>query len=298
MTPPFIHPRALCETAHIGHGTRIWAFAHILPGARLGADCNVCDGVFIENDVRVGDRVTVKCGVQLWDGVDVEDDVFIGPNATFTNDAFPRSRVARTPTAPIRLRRGCSIGANATILPGVVVGPGAMIGAGTVVTQDVPANAVVVGNPARIADYAGAQDCGNPTSLRNGDAARPIQVEAFRDARGRLAHWPIDGVLGFVPRRMYIVDGAPDGGARGGGAYRRSQQLLIATQGSLKVALDDGRSRAVVTLSDTAVGLHVPAMVWTLQFGHSADAALLVLASEPYAAEERISDYAVFASGG
>ncbi|MDQ3040191.1 MAG: isomerase, partial [Pseudomonadota bacterium] len=88
----YIHPNALCESQDVGEGTRVWAFAHILPGARIGRDCNICDGVFIENDVQVGDRTTVKCGVQLWDGVRLGDDVFVGPNATFTNDPFPRSR--------------------------------------------------------------------------------------------------------------------------------------------------------------------------------------------------------------
>jgi UDP-2-acetamido-3-amino-2,3-dideoxy-glucuronate N-acetyltransferase len=294
MKPPFIHPQALCESRRIGAGTRIWAFAHVLPGAQLGADCNICDGVFVENDVVLGDRVTVKCGVQLWDGLRVEDDVFIGPNATFTNDAFPPSRVPRVALPPTRLCRGASVGANATLLPGLTVGPGAMIGAGTVVNKDVPANAVMVGNPARIVGYVDAEDVGGPEALRPGLPGAAVQVEAFRDMRGRLAHWPLDQVLGFVPRRMYVVDGAPDGGARGGGAYRRSHQLLVATQGRLQVAMDDGRARVVVTLSDTACGLHVPPGVWTLQFGHSADAALLVLASEPHESEERVTDYGTF----
>ncbi len=92
MSGFMVHPQGLCETTHVGEGTRIWAFSHVLPGASLGRDCNICDHVFIENDVVLGDRVTVKCGVQLWDGLRIEDDVFIGPNATFTNDRFPRSK--------------------------------------------------------------------------------------------------------------------------------------------------------------------------------------------------------------
>ena len=144
------HPQALVESTRIGRGTRVWAFAHVLPGAVIGEDCNICDGVFVENDVVVGDRVTVKCGVQLWDGVRLEDEVFVGPNATFTNDQFPRSRVypERFPTTVVR--RGASIGANATLLPGITVGERALVGAGAVVTRDVPAGAIVVGNPARI----------------------------------------------------------------------------------------------------------------------------------------------------
>lgn len=143
----YVHPKALVESANIGSGTRIWAFAHILPGARIGRDCNFCDGVFVENDVVVGDRVTVKCGVQLWDGVRLEDDVFIGPNATFTNDILPRSKQPFDLKYTI-VKRGASIGANATILPGITIGENAMVGAGSVVTRDVPSNTLVVGNPA------------------------------------------------------------------------------------------------------------------------------------------------------
>src|SRR5207342_2576766 len=129
----FCHPNALCESKEIGSGTRVWAFAHILPGARIGADCNICDGVFVENDVVIGDRVTVKCGVQLWDGVRLEDDVFVGPNATFTNDPMPRSKVYPAEFSKTIVRRGASIGANATILPGLTIGECSLVAAGSVV---------------------------------------------------------------------------------------------------------------------------------------------------------------------
>ncbi len=145
----FVHENALVETKNVGDNTRIWAFVHILPGAVIGSDCNICDHVFIENDVVIGDRVTVKCGVQLWDGLRVADDVCIGPNATFTNDLFPRSKQAFELRKTI-IARGASIGANATIIAGVTIGENAMVGAGSVVTKNVPANTVVAGNPARI----------------------------------------------------------------------------------------------------------------------------------------------------
>lgn len=145
-----IHSHALVEEgAVVGARTRVWAFVHILPGARIGVECNICDHVFIENDVVVGDRVTIKSGVQLWDGLRLEDDVFVGPNATFTNDRFPRSKQWPEKFLQTRVGRGASIGANATILPGVVVGERAMVGAGAVVIEDVPPYTVVVGNPAR-----------------------------------------------------------------------------------------------------------------------------------------------------
>ena len=146
----FVDPRGICETSEVGDGTRIWAFAHVLAGARIGAECNICDNVFIENDVVVGDRVTVKSGVQLWDGLRVGDDAFIGPNATFTNDRFPRSKVYHSESVVTRVAEGASVGANATILPGVTIGARAMVGAGSVVTRDVPPGAIVAGNPARI----------------------------------------------------------------------------------------------------------------------------------------------------
>lgn len=150
----FVHGHALCESENIGQDTRVWAFAHILPGATLGRECNVCDNVFIENDVIIGDRVTLKCGVQIWDGITIEDDVFIGPNATFTNDIFPRSKVYPQAFARTIIRKGASLGANCTILPGITIGINAMIGAGAVVTRSIPPNAIVVGNPAKIIGYS------------------------------------------------------------------------------------------------------------------------------------------------
>ena len=150
MAPSFIHPQALCESQAIGEGTRIWAFAYVLEGARIGRDCNVCSHVFIEDEVVVGDRVTIKSGVQLWNGVELEDDVFIGPNATFTNDLFPRSRQRPETWLRTRICRGASIGANATLLAGITIGEQAMVGAGAVVTRSVDPDAVVAGNPARV----------------------------------------------------------------------------------------------------------------------------------------------------
>ena len=146
----FIHPSSDVQSKQIGEGTRVWQYVVILPGAVIGRDGNICSHCFIENQVVVGDRVTVKCGVQLWDGVTLEDDVFVGPNATFTNDRVPRSRNASATLLPTLVKKGASIGANATILPGLTIGEGAMVGAGAVVTKDVPPRTLVVGNPARV----------------------------------------------------------------------------------------------------------------------------------------------------
>ena len=147
----FVHDKALVdEGVMIGAGTRVWGFTHLLSGAQIGADCNICEQVFIEGDVVVGDRVTVKCGVQLWDGLRVEDDVFIGPNVTFTNDLFPRSKRYPETFLQTCIKAGASIGGGAVILPGLTIGEKAMVGAGSVVIKSVPAGAVVVGNPARV----------------------------------------------------------------------------------------------------------------------------------------------------
>src|SRR5450830_324112 len=133
----FKHPQALVESDKIGENTRIWAFVHVLPRAVIGSDCNICDHVFIENDVVIGDRVTIKCGVQIWDGISLGDDVFVGPNATFTNDLYPRSKQAFELRRTV-VERGATIGANATILCGITIGEGAMVGAGSVVLKDIP----------------------------------------------------------------------------------------------------------------------------------------------------------------
>jgi acetyltransferase-like isoleucine patch superfamily enzyme len=146
----FIHPSSDVQSKQIGEGTRVWQYVVILPGAVIGRDGNICSHCFIENKVIVGDRVTVKGGVQLWDGVTLEDDVFVGPNATFTNDLNPRSRNDAAKLLPTLVKKGASIGANATILPGLTIGEGAMVGAGAVVTKDVPPRTLVVGNPARV----------------------------------------------------------------------------------------------------------------------------------------------------
>ena len=144
----FIHPLADCKSSAIGAGTNIWQFCVIFKDAVIGADCNICAGVLVENDVRIGDHVTVKSGVQLWDGVEIEDNVFIGPNVSFTNDLFPRSKVHKTPERT-RVKKGASIGANATILAGITIGENAMVGAGSVVTKDIPAGEVWFGSPAQ-----------------------------------------------------------------------------------------------------------------------------------------------------
>jgi len=139
-----IHPLSDVQSKNIGKDTNIWQFCVVLPGAVIGDNCNICSHCFIENDVKIGNNVTIKCGVQIWDGMIVEDNVFIGANATFTNDKYPKSRNKDWKLEPVIIKRGASIGANATILPGVTIGENAMVGAGAIVLRDVPANTVYI----------------------------------------------------------------------------------------------------------------------------------------------------------
>ncbi len=149
---PFVHPMALCESETVGPGTRIWAFAHVLKGAVIGVDCNIGDHAYVEGGAVIGDRVTVKNHVMVWDRVTIEDDVFLGPNAVLTNDRVPRVENPTPPEdfLPTLIRKGATIGANATVVCGVTIGTQAFVGAGTVVIDNVPAHALVVGNPARL----------------------------------------------------------------------------------------------------------------------------------------------------
>lgn len=141
------------QSERIGKDSRIWQYCVVLKNAVIGDNCNICAHVLIENDVIIGNNVTVKSGVQLWDGVQVEDDVFIGPNVTFTNDLIPRSKVYPEVFLKTILRKGCSIGANSTIVAGCEIGEYSLVGAGSVVTKNVPANTVWYGNPARMVKY-------------------------------------------------------------------------------------------------------------------------------------------------
>ncbi len=137
-----IHPLSDVQSVNIGKNTNIWQFCVVLKGAAIGSNCNICSHCFIENDVKIGNNVTVKNGVSLYDGIVIEDDVFIGPNAVFCNDKYPKSKNKNFKLEPILIKKGASIGANATILPGVTVGEGALVGAGSIVTKDVEKNSV------------------------------------------------------------------------------------------------------------------------------------------------------------
>lgn len=144
-----IHPLSDVQCKNIPESTRIWQYCVILPNAKIGEDCNICSHCLVENEASIGNRCTIKCGVQIWDGIEIEDDVFVGSNVAFTNDKYPQSQNEKWTLLKTRVCKGATIGAGATILPGITIGEGAMIGAGSVVTKNVPAGELWVGNPAR-----------------------------------------------------------------------------------------------------------------------------------------------------
>ena len=301
----FVHAHALCETASVGEKTRVWAFAHVLPGARIGADCNICDHVFIENDVVIGDRVTVKCGVQLWDGLRVADDVFIGPNVTFSNDKYPRSKQYQREVLQTHVGRGASIGGGATVLPGLKIGPRAMIGAGSVVTHDVPARAIVSGNPARIVGYvdtiSGEQGSRAPERIREVESGRTSvrgvtlhRLTRVLDLRGSLTAGEFPADIPFVPQRYFCVFDVPGKEVRGEHAHKQCEQFLFCARGSVSVVVDDGSRSEEIVLDRPDMGVYLPPMIWAVQYKYSTDALLVVFASHHYDPADYIRDYDTF----
>ena len=306
MTQPFIHALSDVQSQAIGAGTRVWQFVVILPGAQLGSDCNICSHCLIEGDVVIGDRVTLKSGVQLWDGLRVGDDVFIGPNASFTNDRFPRSKQHPEKYLETVVEQGASIGAGAVVLPGIRIGSNAMVAAGAVVTRSVPPNAIVVGNPAKIVGYVDAD--------RNKSAAKNVQslpleigvhgtqvagvflhrMNRASDIRGSLTVGEFERTVPFPVKRYFMVFDVPSMETRGEHAHRECHQFLICVRGSCAVVADDGKSRQEFLLDRADLGIHLPPMVWGIQYKYSADAVLLVFASHYYDSADYIRDYSEF----
>lgn len=295
------HPTALVESKLIGKNTRIWDFVHILPDAIIGEECNICSLSFIENEVIIGNRVTVKNGVFIFDGIIIEDDVFIGPNTNFTNDPFPRSKQHLCEYPKTYIRKGASIGANATILPGIVIGKYAMVGAGSVVTKDVPPYAIVAGNPARIKGYvqenkrkvhlADLEQFEENTAEINIKGVKLLKLPIVEDLRGGLTFAEVCGMLPFIPRRYFLVFNVPGKDIRGEHAHKECHQYLTCVKGECSVVVDNGEYRVEVLLNKPNLGLYIPPLIWATQYKYSEDAVLLVLASEVYEAEDYIRDY-------
>ena len=310
-TSNFIHETADVKSTKIGENTRIWQYVIVFPDAEIGADANICSHCLVENDVVIGDRVTVKSGVQLWDGTRIGNDVFIGPNVTFTNDKFPRSKIYPEKFLQTRIENGASIGGGAVILPGVTVGMGAMVGAGAVVTKSVPPYAIVTGSPARITGYVEAAPTsrthqGRPVeqdSNSDGPVTRTgvgdVTIHRFKfvhDMRGDLSVGEFTKEIPFDPKRYFLVFNVPSEKTRGEHAHYRCHQFLICVKGSCSVVADNGNVRVEVKLDSPNMGIYLPPLTWGIQYKYSPDAVLLVFASHYYEAADYIRNYDEFLS--
>lgn len=300
------HPTALLDNAEVGHGTRIGAFAHVCAGASLGQAVNVGSHVFLDRDVTIGDRVTIQHGAHLGCGLRIEDDVSIGPNASFISGASDR-KTGKAAAKCTSVMRRASIGANAVILAGVTVGANAVVEPGALVARDVPPNAIVSGNPARIVGYQGTSsvllDTSSSRSAPSAAAALPSlrvkraalqRLPRITDMRGALSFGEVAAHLPFDPKRFFAIYDVPGVEVRGEHAHKQLEQFLICLKGSCVVVLDDGRERDEVVLDTPEIGLYIPAMVWGIQYRYSHDALMLVLASDIYRAEDYIRDYDEF----
>jgi UDP-2-acetamido-3-amino-2,3-dideoxy-glucuronate N-acetyltransferase len=300
----FIHPLADVQSVNIGLNSRIWQYVIILQKAKIGADCNICSHCLIENDVVIGDRVTVKSGVQLWDGLIVEDDVFIGPNVSFTNDKFPRSRKKPEKFTVTTIERGASIGAGAVILPGVTIGSSAFVAAGAVVTRSVPPNAVVAGNPAKIIKYvndkyenSSAEYYIKKRTKENSTKILGITshiMPLIHDMRGNLTVGEFNRNIPFEVKRYFMVFDVPSKEIRGEHAHRECHQFLICVRGSCTLVADDGINRQEFQLDRPEFGIHIQPMIWGTQYNYSEDALLLVFASHFYDESDYIRSYPEF----
>ncbi len=306
---PAIHQTADVQAASIGENTRVWQFCVILPNATIGNGCNICAHVLIENDVKIGNNVTIKSGVQLWDGITIEDDVFVGPNTTFTNDIRPRSKRYPEHFERTVVKRGASIGANATILPGVTIGQQAMVGAGAVVTRSIPDYATVVGNPATIIGYtntsarppvADSLVADPETAIIDGASFVPgvelLTLQVAADMRGKLTVAEYGQNLPFSPQRIFMVHDVPSRETRGEHAHRECHQLLICAHGQCLAVADNGKVRQEFLLDTNRKALYMPPHIWGTQYRYSADAVLIVLASHPYDPADYVRDYQEFLS--
>ena len=306
-SPAKLHTTALVETNEIGSGTEIMAFCHIFQGAKIGCDCTLCDHVVVEDGGIIGNCVTIKPGVRVWGGVTLEDNVFIGSNVTFSDDLPRHNGQHPAISSGILVRRGATIGANATLLPGITIGVQAMVGAGSVVMHNVPSYAKVDGNPAQIIGYtqAGLPDQPSPmpetadSPALGRHATMVVGVHVYelpliKDLRGNLSVGEFSRSVPFTPQRYFLVFDVPSGKVRGEHAHRQCHQFLVCIKGSCYVVADDGCHRQEILLDRPNKGVHLPPMVWGVQYKYSPDTVLLVFASDYYEADDYIRDYDEF----
>ena len=300
----FIDPTARFEGESLGPGSRVLAFVRVAPGVAIGRNCVLHDHAVLIGVVTLDDDVAVHTGAQLLGRIQVEQGVIVGAGAVVGGES--RSG----PDADLRaneiiVHRFASIGPNVTVSRGVAIGRRAVVEPGAVVTQNVPANAVVSGNPATIVSYvdSGEEEAAQEVVLPPSVAAavtetrvRGVTIHRLAyasDLRGSLTAAEFSN-LPFAPRRLFTVYDVPSESVRGSHAHRTCAQFLVCTLGAVSCLVDDGSAREDIRLASPDVGLHIPPMIWGTQWKYTRDAVLLVLASHPYDAADYIRDYEEF----
>jgi acetyltransferase-like isoleucine patch superfamily enzyme/dTDP-4-dehydrorhamnose 3,5-epimerase-like enzyme len=297
-----IHPSALSESNDIGPDTRIEAFTYIAHKVKVGKNCMIGPHVSIGKDAVIGDRVIIRGAAQICAGTIIEDEVSIAAHASFLSDHnSPSGDVIDN---PIVLRRGCKIGANATLCAGVTIGEYGVVGAGAVVTRPVQPHAIVAGNPATVVAFANTQETparqvAPSSALVQATESKVRGVKIYelpliRDPRGNLTVGEFERTLPFVPKRYFMTFDVPSFDLRGEHAHRTCHQFLLCVHGSCAVVVDDGLNREEFHLDRPTFGVHVPPMVWATEYKHSQDSTLLVFASEYYDPADYIRDYQIF----
>lgn len=290
-------PRALVESTRIGEGARFGPFCHVHADAQVGARCFVGAHAVVDAGAVLHEDVVVEAGARVGRVV-LERGAIVGPNAVLLDDR----RATDAPKGVTRVGAGATVGASSSVLPGLTIGRGATVGAGAVVTRSVPDFAIVGGSPARIIGYQAAGAASSAAAPRDGRAPRLVEVRGaalielprFADLRGAIAVGELGKGLPFPPRRFFTVFDVPGEHVRGEHAHRECHQLLVCVHGRIAVVLDDGRAREQVVLDRPTLALHIPPLVWAVQYGHTSSAVLLVLASHEYDAADYIRDYGEF----
>lgn len=270
--------------------------ARILPGATIGESCTVEDHTLIEPDVLIGSGVTIRFGVAVRTGTVIEDGVVIGSNVAFSQEFGASCDITR-------LKRQAVIGAQSVIQCGITIGELSIVQPGSFVAADVPPLAIVQGNPARIIGYNGAE---RQPSI-SGEPSLPVGVTrtnikgvtlhrlpSASDLRGQLSFGEIGQHVPFEVKRFFLVYGVTSKEVRGEHAHRTLHQFLVCVHGQCSVVADDGRRREEFLLDDPTLGLHVPPLVWAVQYKHASEAVLLAFASDRYDADDYIRDYSEF----
>lgn len=286
---PRIHDHAVVDSDTIGRSSTVSAFAHVLEGARIGENCSIGSHAYIDGRTVIGDEVEIGPGVRICGAASIGSRVTIAANA-----------VLHAVEHPITVNDGAGIGPGSCVAAGITIGRSASVAGGSIIDHDVPAHAIVAGNPARITGYIETQatppgrspsHSKEPSKVRGVDW---IELPVISDMHGRLAVAELGAGLPFEPKRYFVVHDVPSRDARGEHAHRELHQVLTCVRGECSIVVDDGAHREHHVLNSPGVALHIQPMVWAAQFGFSEDAALLVLASEPYDPDDYIRDYDEF----